>query len=114
MKKKQMAGTKLPAALVRDLRVIEAVEQSDRSTVLRRLLSSAVAGWKVDHYARQYGEGKMTLARAAEEAGVSLWEMMDYTRRKKIPWQYDLDDLAHDLKTLRERLAGRRRRPVAR
>lgn len=49
----------------------------------------------------------MTLARAAREAGVSLWEMMDYVRRKKVPSQYDLDDLEHDIKSIRSRLASR-------
>ena len=34
--------------------------------------------WKREYYARQYGDGCMTLARAARDAGVSLWEMMSY------------------------------------
>jgi len=107
MKKEQMVGTRLPQHLVRDLRRIEEVEQSDRSTVMRKLLATAVADWKLEHYAKLYGEHKITLARAAREAGVSLWEMIDYTRRKKIPSQYDLDDFEDDLKAIRSRLASR-------
>jgi len=107
MKKEQMVGTRLPQHLVRDLRRIEEVEQSDRSTVMRKLLATAVVDWKLEHYAKLYGERKITLARAAREAGVSLWEMIDYTRRKKIPSQYDLDDFEDDLKAIRSRLASR-------
>ena len=107
MKKEQMVGTRLPQHLVRDLRRIEEVEQSDRSTVMRKLLATAVVDWKLEHYAKLYGERKITLARAAHEAGVSLWEMIDYTRRKKIPSQYDLDDFEDDLKAIRSRLASR-------
>jgi len=44
-----------------------------------------------------------TLARAAREAGVSLWEMMDYVKTKKITAQYDLEDLQRDLKTFAAR-----------
>ena len=44
-----------------------------------------------------------TLARAAREAGVSLWEMMDYVKTKKITAQYDLEDLQRDLKTVAAR-----------
>ena len=106
MKKEQMVGTRLPQHLVRDLRRIEEVEQSDRSTVMRKLLATAVEDWKLEHYARLYGERKITLARAAREAGVSLWEMIDCTRRKKIPSQYDLDDFEDDLKAIRSRLAS--------
>jgi predicted HTH domain antitoxin len=99
MKKEQMVGTRLPTTLVRDLEAIEEVEQSDRSTTVRKLLYRAIRDWKLDHYSRLYGEGKLTLARAAREAEISLWEMMDYVRKKKISAQYELDDLQRDLKS---------------
>jgi len=106
MKKEQMVGTRLPDTVVRDLEAIEDVEQSDRSTTVRKLLSRAIRDWKLDHYSRLYGDGRLTLARAAREAGVSLWEMMDYVKTKKIAAQYDLEDLRRDLKTV---AAGERR-----
>lgn len=107
MKKEQMVGTRLPEELVRDLELIENAEQSDRSTTVRKLLHKAVGDWKLEHYAKLYGEGKLTLARAAREAGVSIWEMMDYARKKKIPAQYDLEDFEWDVKSIRTRLASR-------
>jgi len=100
MKKEQMVGTRLPDTVVRDLEAIEEVEQSDRSTTVRKLLSRAIQDWKLEHYSRLYGNGKLTLARAARGAGVSLWEMMDYVKTKKITAQYDLEDLQRDLKTV--------------
>lgn len=103
MKKEQMVGTRLPDAVVRDLEAIEQVEQADRSTTIRKLLSRAIQEWKLEHYSRLYGTGKLTLARAARQAGVSLWEMMDYVKTKKITAQYDLEDFERDLKTV---LAG--------
>ncbi len=99
-----MVGTRLPLDLVRELELIEDVEQSDRSTTVRRLLSKAIQQWKLEHYARLYGDGKLTLARAARDAGVSLWEMMDYTRVRKVPTQYDLEDLNRDLGTIQKSL----------
>ena len=106
MRKEQMVGTRLPDTVVRDLEAIEEVEQSDRSTTVRKLLSRAIQDWKLDHYSRLYGSGKLTLARAAREAGVSLWEMMDYVKSKKITAQYDFEDFQRDLKTV---TAGERR-----
>ncbi len=97
MKMEQMVGTRLPSELVRGLELIEDVEQSDRSTTVRRLLSKAIHQWKMEHYARLYGERKLTRARAAHDAGVSIWEMMDYARFSRVPFQYDLDDLQGDL-----------------
>ena len=87
MKKEQMVGTRLPETVVRDLEAIEQVEQSDRSTTIRKLLSRAIQDWKLEHYSRLYGGGKLTLARAAREAGVSLWEMMDHVKTRKITAQ---------------------------
>ena len=107
MKKEQMVNIKLPSELVRELKLIEDVEQSDRSTTVRRLLSKAIRQWKLDHYARLYGDGKLTLARAARDAGVSLWEMLDHARTKKISAQYDLEDLRRDLGTISSTLQGR-------
>lgn len=104
MKKERMVGTRLPLDLVRELELIENVEQSDRSTTVRRLLSKAIQQWKLEHYARLYGDGKLTLARAARDAGVSLWEMMDYARVRKVPAQYDLKDLNQDLGTIQKSL----------
>lgn len=96
-----MVGARLPAAMVRELELIADVEQSDKSTTVRKLLSSAIRHWKLEHCARRYGDGKITLSRAAREAGVSLWEMMDYARVRKVPAQYDLEDLKRDLATIR-------------
>ena len=63
-------------------------------------MASAIQQWKLEHYVRLYGDGKLTLARTAREAGVSLWEMIDYARAKKVPAQYDLEDLQQDLQTI--------------
>jgi predicted HTH domain antitoxin len=100
MRKVRMVGARLPRDLVRDLEQIEQVEQADRSTTVRKLLARAIGEWKLEHNARLYGDGKITLARAARDAGVSIWEMMDYVRSRKIAVQYDLEDFEQDIKTV--------------
>ena len=70
-------------------------------STVRKLLSNAIRQWKLEHYVRLYGDGKLTLACAARDAGVSLWEMMDYGRARKVPAQYDLEDIKRDLVTIR-------------
>ncbi|MBI1874592.1 MAG: UPF0175 family protein [Acidobacteria bacterium] len=100
MRKEQMVGTRLPEDLVRDLETIENAEQSDRSTTVRKLLYKAIRDWKLEHYARRYGDGKLSLARAAKEAGVSLWEMMDYASSRKVSAQYDVEDFNRDVNAI--------------
>jgi predicted HTH domain antitoxin len=105
MKKEELVAARLPKGLVSDIKKIEDVEKVDRSTVLRRLLYRAVMDWKKEYAARLYSEGKITLERAALEAGVSVREMMDYLKQRKIPAQYELEDLEEDIKRFYERLA---------
>jgi predicted HTH domain antitoxin len=100
----------LPEDLVKALRRIEEIEQSDRSTTVRKLLSRAVAEWRRDYAARLYGERKVTLERAASEAGVSVREMMEYLRAKKVPGQYELSDLEEDMTRFYRKVAGTPRR----
>ena len=104
MKHETIVGTRLPKGLVQDLEQIERIEQSDRSTTVRKLLSHAVYQWKLDYYAKQYGQGKLSMARAARDAGVSIWEMHSYVREHKIPVQYDHEEFERDLKTIYARL----------
>ena len=51
---------------------------------------------------------QMTLARAAREADVSIWQMMDHVRQQKVVAQYDLDDLGRDVETIAVRRRRRR------
>ena len=95
-----MVGARLPSNLVRELELIQNVEQADRSTTVRRLLARAIRDWKLEHAARQYGERRVSLSRAALDAGASLWEMIDYARTSKVSVQYDLEDLERDLEAL--------------
>jgi len=104
MKKEELVATRLPGNLVSDLKKIESVEQSDRSTVLRKLLYKAVTDWKKEYAARLYAEGKLTLERAAMDSGVSVREMMEYLKTRKIPAQYDVDDLEEDMKNFYKRI----------
>ncbi len=51
-----------------------------------------------------YREGKVSLGKASEIAGVSQWEMVEVLASKGIPLQYDAEDLEEDIKTLEKLL----------
>jgi predicted HTH domain antitoxin len=105
MKKEEMVAARLPEGLVSDIKKIEDAEQTNRSTVLRRLLYKAVIDWKKEYAAKLYSEGKITLERAAMEVGISVREMMEYLKQKRIPAQYNLEDLEEDMKNFYRRMA---------
>lgn len=104
MRKEELVATRLPRSLVLDLKKIESAEQSDRSTVLRKLLYRAVTDWKKEHAAKLYAEGRVSLERAAVDSGASVREMMEYLKARKTPAQYDVEDLEEDMKSFYKRV----------
>ena len=46
-----------------------------------------------------FREGRASLGRAAELAGVSVEEFMDFSARRQVPIHYAEDDLAEDRET---------------
>lgn len=75
-------------------------ERVDKSAILDRALECYTKEWLLERASESYREGAVTLSRAAEMAGVSIWEMIDVLEKGKIPLQYDVEDLEEDMKTL--------------
>lgn len=51
---------------------------------------------------KDYTDGKITLAKAARLAGISLWDMMEEVKERKIEAQYGVKELEEDLKALED------------
>jgi len=82
---------------------IAAEERVDRSAVIVRAADLYVKRWKLERALKSYVEGKVTLWKAAENAGLSLWELMDEVEKRKISLQYTSEDFIEDFeKALRE------------
>ena len=47
-----------------------------------------------------YAEGRLSIGKARELAGMSLWEFRQLLASRRIPPQYDVNDLKQDLDTL--------------
>jgi len=75
----------------RDLINVFKVREKDFPKVVREALSAEL-----------YREGLVSIGKAAEIAGVSIWEMYEILARRKIPLQYYPEDLENDIKTLKK------------
>ena len=71
--------------LIHDLDEIAQAEQLDRTMVVRRLLQEAIQNWKLAYALRLCREERITKERAAEIAGVSLYEIIEAARQQRIP-----------------------------
>jgi len=95
--------TRLPRDMLREVERLAQNEKVDRSELIRRLLDFALQQKRIDEAVRAYQEGKVTLWKAAEVAGISLRKMMELVRIKKITVSYTLDDLRRDIEYVRRK-----------
>jgi len=95
-------ATRLKGKLLDDLKLIESEERTDRATVLRKLIAVGISHWKLEHALKLYMNKKATTWKAAETAGLSLYEFIDVLRSRRIPAQYTIEDLEEDLRGLVE------------
>jgi len=68
--------------------------------VIRRFLSRAVKEWLIEKSLEEYEQGKLTLWQAAERCGLSLWEIIDEAKKRKIHVPYTLEELKKELREL--------------
>lgn len=93
---------RLPREILEALKKLAKEESKDRSEIVRELLSLGIKEKKLRRAIQRYKEGKVTLWKAAREAEISLWKMIEVLRERKIEAQYGMRELEEDLKALRE------------
>lgn len=93
-------SVRLQKPILRDLSEVENQLQTDRSEVIRRLLIRAIQEWKIENALNDIKNHKISVGKAAEECGLSLWEMLDLV--KDIDWTgYSKADLKKDISLLK-------------
>jgi len=90
--------TRVPEELAKEVERIAEIEALDKSTTLKRLLVKAVQAWKVDYALKLYQEEKISIGKAAEMAGVSIWEIGDILVNRRIPIRMGRGELEEDLR----------------
>jgi predicted HTH domain antitoxin len=99
----EIVSTRVSDNMAKDLEEIEKEEKADRATVVRKLLAKAIADWKLERALTLYSSGKVTLWKASKIAGLSLWEMTEIVRKRKVSFQYTYEDFREDFeKALKE------------
>lgn len=99
-KPSQVISARLPKDGVKLIEEIAHEEKVDKSTILDRALEYYTKEWTLRKALELYRNGKITLSRAAEIAGLTIWEIIDALEERKIVLQYDAEDFEEDMKTL--------------
>jgi hypothetical protein len=91
---RQQVNLRLERDLIEALDDLARVDHTDRTEVARRLLVDGVQRSRVEHALRDYSQGRVTAWRAARDAGISLYEMLDRIHEAGIPYELDPQALA--------------------
>lgn len=89
---------RLPRETIKKLRELACKEGKDRSTVIREMLENGIEEKSLDQAIELYQMGQVTGWKAAQIAGVSLWNFYKTLSEKGVLIQYSEHDLEEDLK----------------
>ncbi len=98
--KQQRVSLTLPKKILEEAEKMAREKLEDRSTAIRELLAIGIAEYRENEAVKNYAEGKLSLGKAAELAGVSMWRLIDLLKEKKVPLRYDLDKLKEEIEAI--------------
>ncbi len=102
----QQLNIRIPLDMMGALEEIAQEEHLDKGAVVRRLLIDGIQRWKLEQALILYREDRITKERAAELAGVSLYEFMDLVRQRGIPAHLGVTEALEEVKALIRRHAS--------
>ncbi|MBI3034974.1 UPF0175 family protein [Candidatus Woesearchaeota archaeon] len=91
---------RVPNEIRKDIEFFARQEQTDKSTIIRKLLTSAVKQKKLDYALKEYADMKVSLGRAAELAKLPVSDFMEEAAKHHIPVNYTKEDLRRDFKAV--------------
>lgn len=100
--KTEQINIRLEADLVAALERVAREENIDRSATIQRLLKASLEQWQTTRALLAYQRGEISLGRAAEEAGLTQWELIDAAKRAGIAYPLDVDDVRERLQQISE------------
>ena len=90
-------GIRLDNEMLDKIKRVSKLESSDRSSIIRRLISLGYNKFMKNKAAEEYKQGRITLSEAAHKAEVTLWEMEQFLIQEGYKSEYSRDDLKEEL-----------------
>jgi len=90
-------SVRLPKEIVEEIEKFSREEGVDKGTLIRKLIAESLKEYKIKKALELYREGKVSLWKAAEIAGITYREALEEIKKRNIPFKYDLEDLEADI-----------------
>ena len=92
-----LISTRIPDDTEEKLMWFAKKEQVGKAIALRKIIERGLRETRLEHAIDLYKHGRITLWKSAEIAGISLWDMLQIVRERRIPMKYTLKDVEKDL-----------------
>ena len=99
----EQLNIRIPKKLARELEALAEVEHVAKIDMARQLLWEGIARRKQEVALKFYEQGQVSKSRAAEIAGLSLWEFTELVEQRGVRWDYDLKEAKQELQRLLSR-----------
>jgi predicted HTH domain antitoxin len=79
-------AVRIPEEIEKEILEVVEREKLDKAAVVRNLLELGIAEWRKQTALELLRDGKVTFAKAAEMAKLSLWEFADLVKQCNVEW----------------------------
>ena len=79
-------STRVPKQVWSELEQFMREERLDKSAAVRKLLWIGLEGWRQKRALETLAEGKATFMKAAEIAGLNVWDFAELVKRSQVVW----------------------------
>lgn len=91
-------AVRIPEEIEKEILEVVEREKLDKATAVRTLLEMGIAEWRKQTALELLRDGKVTFARAAEMAKLSLWEFADLVKQRNVEWvRYTPEEMEREI-----------------
>ena len=92
-------AVRIPAEIEKEILEVVEREKLDKATVVRTLIEMGIVEWRKQTALELLRDGKVTFAKAAEMAKLSLWEFADLVKQRNVEWvRYTPEEIEKEIK----------------
>jgi len=92
-------AVRIPEEIEKEIQEMIEREGLDKATAVRTLLELGIGEWRKQTALELLRDGKVTFAKAAEIAKLSLWEFADLVKQRNIEWvRYRPEEIEKEFK----------------
>ena len=91
-------AARIPEGIANDINYVAKEENTDKSKVIRELLSGGIKQKLLELSLKKYSMGQISLGRAAELAKIPIADFIVEAAENKIPLNYSVESLEGDFK----------------